>query len=706
LTAESELVTRIRKSNLEEVEATWNARLSGSPRELRWFFDVAREMRTIKAHARMSELMLLLVDALAVDGEWEPSFDALREALDLVPKNRDVRAKVAEAAQSRYAGRVDLAEALAFFDVENAEDPVRAFDRLRAWLRFSRGEGFWLFGRGLGKVHDTNLALQRIEIRFEKAGPLVIRADEAQRLLTWIPAEHFMMRRLADPAGVAAEALKDPGEFVHQLFRCFRRPLAAAEIKECMSSVVDASKWTTFWNRARAHPQLLASRDKKGAFEWTESAETADRAVIAEFDAADHEKRFDLARKHARRGGEVEQRILARLATEMDELTGHGHDPARAVELHCLLEELGALKEPPVLALDDLLAREDAAYVVTGVGDRRYREKLYRRVRSVREDWLDVFRSSFLEETDQRLLSLLYDEMRGGCAPGFLEKLVAEIVSAPRRAPRAFIWVSRNVLEREELRGRANLSLLTKVVDSLESPEFKELRAPLREAFEEGGLAFQVFEGLDLDGAERLLNLLDASSLEEHRKVDIRRIIFRRFPHIRKRVDDDVLPATLQSVEGKRRELEVLVKQEIPQNAEAIRVAREFGDLRENFEYHAARAKHEILNARAARLHTDLAKVRLLDPAAVDVSRVSVGTRVDLEPVQGGSLRTVTILGPWESNPDQGIYSHQSEYARDLLGLSVGDTVSLEEVEYRVRRIGAWMAPGAVSPGPGSPGEA
>ncbi len=693
MTADSELVSRIKKSNLEEVEAAWNARLSASPRELRWFFDVAREMRSIKAHARMSELMLLLVDALAVDEAWEPAFDALREALELVPKNREVRAKVAELARTRYAGRADLEDALTFFDVENAEDPLRAFDRLRAWLRFGRGEGFWLFGRGLGKVHDTNLALQRIESRFEKAAPLVIRADEAQRLLTWVPGEHFMMRRLADPVGVAAAALKDPGGFVHDLFRCFRRPLAAAEIKECISSVVDASKWTTFWNRARAHPQLLASRDKRGSFEWTESAETADRAVIAEFDAADHKKLFDLARKHARRGGAVEERILAKLADEMEELAGHGHDPARAVELHCLLEELGALREPPVLALDDVLSREGAA-VVTGVSDRRYREKLYRRVRGVREDWVDVFRAAFLEETDQRLLSLLYDEMRDGSAPGFCEKLVAEVVSAPRRAPRAFIWVSRNVLEREELRPRANLSLLTKVVDSLESPEFKELRAPLREHFEEGGLAFTVFEELDLDGAERLLNLLDASSLEEHRKVGIRRMIFRRFPHIRKRADDDALPATIESVEGKRRELDVLVKQEIPQNAEAIRVAREFGDLRENFEYHAARAKHEILNARAARLHADLAKIRLLDPSAVDVSRISIGTRVELEPVQTGQPRTVTILGHWESNPDLGVYSHQSEFARELLGHAEGDAVSLEDVEYRVRTIVPWTAAG------------
>lgn len=691
MTSDVDLLNRIRKSNLDEVEAAWNARLS-SPQNLEWFFEVARELRSVKAHAKMAELMLLLVDALALEEEWEPAFDALRETLDLVPKNKEARAKVADAVRGRYATRVDVEDALSFYDVENAEDPARAFDRLRAWLRFGIGEGFWLFGRGLGKVADINLALQRIEIRFEKAAPLVMRADEALRLLTWIPAEHFMMRRLADPAGVTAEAQADPGAFVHGLFRCFRRPLAAAEIKECMTGIIEGSRWSSWWNRARSHPQLLPSHEKKGAFEWSESAESADQAVLAEFDRSGLAERLEIARRHAKRGGEVRDVMLRRLGEEMERLASSGEERSRALELHCLLEELGALREPPVLSVEGVLGEEDAASCVAGVSDRRYREKLYRAIRAVREDWVDVFRAAFLEESDQRLLSLLYEEMLAGGAETLTERLVAEIVSNPRRAPRAFVWVSRNVTSRDELGMRANLSLLTKIVDALEVPEFKDLRAALREHFEEGGLAFTVFEGLDLDGAERLLNLLDASSLEEHRKVEVRRAIFRRYPHIRKRVDEDVIPATVESVETKRRELEQLVKVEIPQNAEAIRIAREFGDLRENFEYHAARAKHEVLSARAARLHGDLAKIRVLDPESVDVARVSVGTRFDLEPLGSWDRRTVTILGPWESDPDRGVYSHQSDVARELLGLSEGEVVTLEEREYRVARLRPWTA--------------
>ena len=46
---------------------------------------------------------------------------------------------------------------------------------------------------------ETNLALQKVKIKFEKATPLVVRRDEARKLLTWLPPEHFMMKRLDDP---------------------------------------------------------------------------------------------------------------------------------------------------------------------------------------------------------------------------------------------------------------------------------------------------------------------------------------------------------------------------------------------------------------------------------------------------------------------------------------------------------------------------
>jgi len=219
-------------------------------------------------------------------------------------------------------------------------------------------------------------------------------------------------------------------------------------------------------------------------------------------------------------------------------------------------------------------------------------------------------------------------------------------------------------------------------------------RGPLREHFEESGLAFAVFEQSDREGTDRLLSLIDsAASVEEHRKTEIRRAIFRKYPTIRKREDEDAFYATLEALEAKRSELEQIMKIEIPEATQAIRVAREHGDLRENFEYHAARQKHELLTARAASLNDDLRKVRLIDPSSVDPSRIRIGTRVELTPIEGGVPRAAVILGPWDSDPDRGVYSHRSELAQGLLGSRVDDTVEIEGRPYLVTGIRVWRDP-------------
>jgi transcription elongation factor GreA len=140
------------------------------------------------------------------------------------------------------------------------------------------------------------------------------------------------------------------------------------------------------------------------------------------------------------------------------------------------------------------------------------------------------------------------------------------------------------------------------------------------------------------------------------------------------------LEAELAELEGPKR----------AEIVEAIKTARSFGDLSENFEYHAARQRHEYLSARIATLSDELSRSRALDPARVDASEVRVGTRVRLREAGNGREREVTILGPWDSRPEDSVYSYQSEFAQSLLGARQGDRVALPEGEAEVVSIAPW----------------
>ena len=57
-----------------------------------------------------------------------------------------------------------------------------------------------------------------------------------------------------------------------------------------------------------------------------------------------------------------------------------------------------------------------------------------------------------------------------------------------------------------------------------------------------------------------------------------------------------------------------------------------------------------------------------------------------------GGEREATILGPWDSKPEEGIYSYQSEFAERLLGAKPGDRLNLAEGPVEVVAIVPWTA--------------
>ena len=188
--------------------------------------------------------------------------------------------------------------------------------------------------------------------------------------------------------------------------------------------------------------------------------------------------------------------------------------------------------------------------------------------------------------------------------------------------------------------------------------------------------------------ARKLAESLDRyGAIEEYRREDVKYALLMKYPSLREPQVEPIY-ATADSLAKKRGELEHLLKVEIPANKKAIQVAREMGDLSENFEYKSARQRDEYLSARVGKLQTELANVRVFDPASVDTAAVRVGTKVALS--NGDVRREVTILGPWESAPEHGIYSNQSDVAKALIGHAAGEIVTFMGNDYEIESIRRW----------------
>jgi transcription elongation factor GreA len=135
------------------------------------------------------------------------------------------------------------------------------------------------------------------------------------------------------------------------------------------------------------------------------------------------------------------------------------------------------------------------------------------------------------------------------------------------------------------------------------------------------------------------------------------------------------IPFTKEGLEKLKQELNHLLKVERPENIRAIEEARSHGDLSENAEYHAAKEKQSFLEGRINELKDVIGRSEVIDPEAGPTDRVVFGRTVLLYNNQTDEEISYQLLGPYESDPENGKISVTSPIGQVLIGKEEGDEV-------------------------------
>lgn len=151
-------------------------------------------------------------------------------------------------------------------------------------------------------------------------------------------------------------------------------------------------------------------------------------------------------------------------------------------------------------------------------------------------------------------------------------------------------------------------------------------------------------------------------------------------------------PMTEYGYEKLCSELKNLKEIERPNIVNEIDIARSYGDLKENAEYHAAKEKQAFIESRILDLGEILANVKIVDPSSYKHDKVSFGSSVRMLNLQTDKEVKYTIVGSYESNPSKGYISFHSPIAKSILGKKVGDEVSIMlpvgESDFEILSIG------------------
>jgi transcription elongation factor GreA len=152
------------------------------------------------------------------------------------------------------------------------------------------------------------------------------------------------------------------------------------------------------------------------------------------------------------------------------------------------------------------------------------------------------------------------------------------------------------------------------------------------------------------------------------------------------------VPMTIDGAERLRAELNELKSEQRPRITQAIAVAREHGDLKENAEYHAAREQQSFCEGRIKEIQGKLADSEIIDIKNIPITgKVIFGTTVTLYNIDTEKSVTYQIVGEDEADVKSLKISVGSPISRAMMGKEEGDEITVQapsgDVQYEIEKV-------------------
>jgi transcription elongation factor GreA len=695
-TIRPEFAEAVESEDWDRIEELWLESLDRRPVPAGELFEVRRRIWKSGRKNLALTLLELLADTLDDTGPATDALIASRELLRLsgAKASPELKQRLLDNLRAARADNPSLNDVLERHPIGDARRPLEELDAVECWLDHDLGTVVEVIGKGVGRVVDLNLKLDNVKVDVGTGRPMSIPFGAVRKHLRPLPQGDIRRRMVEDREAVSELVEAQPGDALVEVLESLGQQSDVAAIKAALEPVLPASRWSSWWAKARKHPRVISSGSgSRLTYTVTESAEDAVDALLEDLEAAEPAARLPIVRRLADRGPEVAAHTGRILAASLDGLAGQ--DPGLAWQTAGALANLPDGAEPAAACRRRLLSETEPLALLSGISDRVSRSEALQEIAGHRDDeWPRVWAEWLLHEDSPQVLDAvarrLDREGYGGLVDGSMEAVFRNHLQHPAQ----FIWACEKMTEDDApdaLHQRMTPSLLEKLPETLTRAEFAPFRNRAKGLLDGGKVAIRLLmESASSQQADRFSQRIARLDTVEPQRL---KLIEQAATHQRPattEVSAPILAASKQAVDAKREELRVLVEEEIPKTLKGINAAAAEGDLRENFEYHMLRDRQELQSARAAKLQEELTAVRILEPGAADISTVNIGTVVHLAGENGKVLDPITILGAWDADLERRILANGSELAQRMIGKSTGDTVEIDDGSAVITRIEAW----------------
>lgn len=589
---------------------------------------------------------------------------------------------------------------LAFIDtVPFTSQPLDdSFRQLDILLELSPGTQVIDSTWGFGIVKRLDNFYKRITIDFSGKRGHNLTFKTASESLTRAAHDHILTVRANTPDEITRLIKKEPGELVKMTIKSFgRMPVPKLESTLIGNKILKPAQWKNFWDNARKalrkDPLIVIPSKRTEFIEILEKAAAYDdqwfaklgtendpqRILKAVLELEDLKKIKSLNDDHkailterlgfALKGADNTNPALYVRLVILCKRNGFepgvfdGSDGGKAIEdphthLWSRMRFIRAAKKLPVKdvagMVEFLLAEGDSAVT-----------KLLKA--------LPVMPYNILNET----LLALRDKPEASTA-------CRGILLATKAPPPLVNWIFRHRKELTNWDLPPLIELLHHAVITVETNltgENLRMQNSIKKLFESGKWLEEIFEELNKAHRQLMFERIQASPAWDpstHRSLIARMLKLDPELAVRKRIiasNEPTAPrlTSWRSLAMHQMQYKNLIEVEMPKNSNNISVARSYGDLRENFEYQAAKDYQRQLLQKQAELQLELEMITGTDFSGTSADTIVPGTTVDIRQ-ENGTEMTFTILGEWDRDEELNIISNKTTMAASLIGKKAGDS--------------------------------
>ena len=650
----------------------------------------------------------------------EESYSVLKRLIDLQTTNSQTLAELTlDALTKRYGSDVNFKEKIRQAGLRTMENFQGAISNYELLTHLEAGNFvFHTSGWGTGEIMEVSLIREQVAIEFENVtGIKHLTFDNAFKTLVPLPKEHFLARRFSDPDRFEEEARNHPVKTIKTLLRDLG-PQTASEIKDEMCDLVIPEKdWSKWWQSTRAKlkkdtmvecpaslrdPFILRSAEvshEEQLHSAIEDKSDVDAIVQTSYSYA---RDFPHMFKKAEVKESLKNKLLELL--RLDDLT-----IIQRLQILIFLESMFAHHVEGQNTKDFIRDERYIENIINKMDIVAFKKRALVTLRETREDWAEIFISMLHSVQQSTLKDYVLKELSQGSTRGQLEEKLAELIEHPERDPEIFFWYFQKLAKKESAElpfadreglNRAFEAMLILLHKVEHEPEYKDLTKKIYNYLTAKRFAIvrEMIEDTDMDFIQEFLLLVSKchvfSELEKKIMRSLAQVVHPSLApkqnHMEEQLNEDTIWTTEAGYLRTQERIKHIATVEMIENAKEVEAARALGDLRENAEYKFACERRARLQGELKVLSKLLGKARIITRDDIFAESVGVGSVVQLQNSEGGNLK-FTLLGPWDTNPEENIISYQSQLAQSMHGKKVGDSFTFKEEEYKVVGLKSYL---------------